>query len=125
MIPDGAPGLLYRPRAAQIDRNGDSVVGGQVVRPTSPGTYIGPLKGILMGGPSASTALQRGEYSDTTGKFGIPLANPYRVQYDDRIVIGDATWRVTSRPDWDFPNSMSGTKPTYAWVAVEETGSGR
>lgn len=122
MIPRGAHGLLYRP-TQKVNRNGDPVdANGNVIRPDSPGTYIGPLLGILVGGPSASPSLARGENADTTGKFGIPTANPYKVQYHDQIVMDDGvTYRITSRPDWDYPNSMSGTPPAYAWVSVEAT----
>ena len=75
---------------------------------------LGELYGILLGGPSASTSLQRGEFGDTTGKFGIPTQNQYKVRFDDRIVIGDVTYKVTERPDWDYPNSMTGTPPPPA-----------
>jgi len=123
MIPRGATGLLYRPFAAtKVNRNGDPIdANGNVIRPESPGTYIGTLQGILIGGPSASPSLARGDNADTSGKFGIPTGNPYKVQYNDRIVIDDVTWKVTDRPDWNYPNSMSGTPPAYAWVSVEAT----
>lgn len=131
MMPRGAKGLLYRPFASasgqrRYDRNGDPIDSdGNVVRATSPGTFIGELRGILMGGPSASANMrERGEDADTTGKFGIPLANQTPVKFNDRIVIGEETYKVTSRPDWAYPNSITGTKPTYAWVSVEATTSG-
>lgn len=126
MIPRGATGLLYRPYQVNFDRNGDPVdADGNVTRQESPDTFVGTLYGILTGGPSASTALARGEFSDTTGKFGIPTQNAYKVQFGDRLVIDGITYRVTERPDWDYPNSMSGTPPDYAWVTVEDTTSAR
>jgi hypothetical protein len=124
MIPPGATGLLYRPAAAPggFDRNGDPIdANGDVVRQESPQTFLGTLRGILQGGPSASQNLQRGDFTDTTGKFGIPIANGIKVKYQDRIVIGDTTYQVTSRGDWDYPNGLTGTMPEYAWHTVVAT----
>lgn len=127
MMPRGAEGLLYRPETLTLDRNGDPVSSsGQVVRATSPNTYVGILQGILVGGPAATQSLtRRGDSADTTGKWGIPLANEEVngtwVEQDDYIVIGKVTYRVMSRPDWGYPNTLTTTKPTYCWVQVAAT----
>lgn len=129
MMPMGAEGLLYRPEAAVggLDRHGDPLnVQGQVVRTLSPDTYVGILQGIKVGGPAATESLQRrGESADTTGKWGIPLANKEVngtcVEQDDYIVIGKVTYKVMSRPDWGYPNTITGTLPTYYWVQVAAT----
>lgn len=119
----GATGLLYRPKVLTIDRNGDAVnLLGDVVRPTSPGTFIGTLRGILKGGPAATQSLsRRGESADTTGKFGIPMRCNPRVEENDRIVIGKVTYKVVSRPDWGYRNTITGTRPSMDWVQVAAT----
>lgn len=129
MMPRGAEGLLYRPEsvAGGLDRHGDPITtSGQVVRTLSPDTHVGILQGILVGGPAATTSLQRrGESADTTGKWGIPLenreVNGTWVEQDDYIVIGKVTYKVMSRPDWAYPNTITGGRPTYCWVQVAAT----
>lgn len=128
MMPRGAEGLLYRPEAVAggLDRHGDPVSNGQVVRTLSPDTYVGILQGILVGGPAATQSLQRrGESADTTGKWGIPLENEAVngtwVEQDDYIQIGKVTYKVMSRPDWGHANVITGGRPTYCWVQIAAT----
>jgi hypothetical protein len=126
MMPRGATGLLYRPEELTLDRHGDPISDGQVVRATSPETYVGILEGILLGGPAATQSLQRrGESADTTGKWGIPLengpVNNTSVKQDDYIVVGKVTYKVMSRPDWGHQNVITGSRPTYCWVQVAAT----
>lgn len=123
MIRGGVPAQVFRMQPRQYNRNGDPVDShGNVVRATDDGFHVGDLKGVRMGGQSASQALQRrGESSDTSGQIGIPLANTIKVQYDDQLLIDGVRYKVTSRPNWTWPQSMSGTKPEFAWVSVEAT----
>ena len=138
MIPRGRTGQVYR--TPRRDAHGDPVdENGNVIRlrergstlpftpPVSLGsssTYVGEVKGILMGGLSASPSLSRQESSDTTGQIGIPNKNLIKVQFGDRIVIDGVKYKVTSRGRWDYPNSMSGTRPEYHWVSVAGTEDG-
>lgn len=121
MIRSGRPGKVYRAVHGR-NANGDPVdANGKVVRPEASGTYVGDLKGILMGGISASVSMSRQESSDTTGQIGIPNENPVRAQFGDRILIDGQMYKVTSPDRWNYPNSMSSTKPMYTWVNVEAT----
>ena len=123
MTQSGRPGKVYR--TPLRNRNGDPVdADGNVIRVGADGTYVGEVKGILMGGLSASPSLSRQESSDTSGQIGIPNKNLIKVQFGDRIVIDGVKYKVTSRGRWDYPNSMSGTRPEYHWVSVAGTEDG-
>ncbi|QSM01069.1 head-to-tail stopper [Mycobacterium phage Nanosmite] len=118
MIPRGRKGFVYR--APKRNHNGDPVDDdGNVIRVGADGTKLGEVKGILMGGLSASPSMGRQESSNTSGQIGIPNKNVIKVQFGDRIVIDGVKYRVVSTGMWDYPNSMSGTKPEYHWVQVE------
>lgn len=122
MIRTGRPGELFRPSAYSKNAHGDPVdADGKIVRPTDLGLKIGNIEGILMGGLSASPSMSRQESSDTSGQLGIPNNQPLKVGLGDRLVIDGATYKVTSPRRWDYPQSMSGTKPVYHWVSVAAT----
>ena len=121
-MPRGRPGDVYRAVHGR-NKHGDPIDDeGNVVRPEKDGTlFVGEVKGILMGGLSASPGLARQESSNTTGQIGVPNKNAIKVQFGDRIVIDGVKYKVTSPPRWDYENSMSTTRPVYHWVSVEGT----
>ncbi|ASR75871.1 head-tail connector protein [Mycobacterium phage Aziz] len=120
MMPRGRPGRVYR--VPQRNEHGDPIDSdGNVIRVGKLGTELGEVRGIIMGGLSASPSLARQESSNTSGQIGIPNKNLIKVQFGDRIVIDSVVYKVTSAPRWDYENSMSGTKPQYHWVQVDGT----
>lgn len=122
MIRTGRPGELFRPSAYGKNSHGDPVdADGKIVRPTDLGIKVGDIKGILIGGLSASPSMSRQESSNTTGQLGIPNRQPLKVGFGDRLKIDGVTYKVTSPRRWDYPQSMSGTQPVYHWVSVEGT----
>jgi hypothetical protein len=114
-------GTVYR--AATRNAHGDAVDGnGDVVRPVgNADVLVGTITGIIMGGQSVTPSRGRQESSDTTGQIGCPTTEPVTLQFGDRIDIRDVRYKVTSRPEWDYPNSLTGTLPTHYWVWVEAT----
>ncbi|AER26073.1 head-to-tail stopper [Mycobacterium phage Skinny] len=120
MIRGGRTGKVYR--TPQRNAHGDAIdAQGNVIRVGANGTELGEVKGIIMGGLSASPALARGEYSSTESQIGIPNKNAIKVKFGDRILIDGVLYKVVSAPMWDYSNSLSGTKPEYHWVRVEGT----
>lgn len=120
MMPRGATGKVFR---AQFGRNddGDPIdADGNVIRLEDGRANIGNIYGVLMGGPSASPTLGRQETSDTSGQIGIPIyKRNVAVKFGDLLVIDSVRYRVTSRPKWNYPQSMTGTKPAYVWIDVD------
>lgn len=116
----GAVGDVYR--APLRNENGDPVDDdGNVVRSTNSGLKVGTLTGITLGGLSASPSLARQDSSNTSGQIGIDNRNTFKVQLNDRILINGDWYKVVSPPRWDYPNSLSTTKPKCHWVQVEAT----
>lgn len=112
---------VYRTPTRNSD--GDPVdADGKVVRVGAEGTYVGEIKNIMMGGLSASPSRRREESSDTSGQVGIPnVKNQIKVRFGDRLVIDGIVYRVISKPQWDYPHGLTGTKPAYHWVQIEGT----
>jgi hypothetical protein len=125
MMPRGLTGKVYR---AQFGRNddGDPIdADGNVIRIEDGAGYVGDIYGVLMGGPSASPALGRQETSNTSGQIGIPIhKRNVAVQFGDRLIIEDVRYRVVSRPKWNHPQTLTGTKAAYMWVDVDATVDG-
>lgn len=122
MMPRGLPGKVYR---AAFGRNEDGDPLDQDGNVThveeNLGCFVGNLIGILMGGPSASPALARGTTSDTSGQIGIPAKGNPPVKFNDILLIDSVRYKVVSRPEWNFANSMTTTQPTYSWYRVDAT----
>ncbi|QNJ56828.1 head-to-tail stopper [Mycobacterium phage Reindeer] len=120
MIGGGRTGTVFR--TPLRNEHGDAVdEDGKVIRVGANGTELGKVKGIVMGGLSASPSLARGEFSNTAGQIGIPNKNSIKVKFGDRILIDGVLFKVVSAPLWDYANSMSGTGPEFHWVRVEGT----
>lgn len=123
MMPRGASGKVYR---AAFGRNndGDPIDSdGNVVHiEENLGCFIGDILGVLLGGPSASPSMSRQDSSDTSEQIGIPIhpLNPV-VKLGDRLIINSVRFKVISQADWAYANSMTTTKPTYAWYHVDAT----
>lgn len=116
----GLSGVVYR--APKRDRHGDAVdEDGNPVEMTGDGlARVGVVKGIIMGGMSASPSMAQRETSDTTGQIGIPKkGNTVQVKFGDRIDINGVRYRVTSKPEWDYRQYMSGTDFGFYWISVE------
>ena len=108
-------------RAPSRNAHGDAVDGGgNVVRLTDGVALVGSIT-IVMGGMSVTPSRGRQESSDTTGQIGCPTTEAVHLQFGDRIDIGGVRYKVTSRAEWDYPSSLTGTSFGYAWFDVEST----
>lgn len=114
-------GTVYR--ATRRNAHGDAVDGnGNVVRPSgNADVLVGTITGIIMGGQSVAPSRGRQESSDTTGQIGCPTTEAVHLQFGDRIDIAGVRYKVTSRAEWDYPSSLTGTDFGYAWFHVEAT----
>lgn len=109
-------------RAPNRDRHGDPIdlAGNPVDMMDDEGNaYVGEIKRIVMGGLSASPKMARGESSDTRGMIGCPSKASVKLKFGDRVEINDVRYRVISRPEWDYPQSLTGTRFGYYWIDVE------
>lgn len=112
-------------RAPGRNEHGDPVdANGKVVRPTDNGLLVGVIDDVIFGGLSASPALARGEFSDSTGQLGIPNRQKIQLQYGDRLIIDETEYRVVSRPRWNYGSRSMNTKPDYHWVQIDGTTGG-
>jgi hypothetical protein len=108
---------LYRPFAR--DRNGDAVDSdGNVVRVGGPGTRVGDVHGIVVGGPSWRPA--DGGTVDTTGLIGVPTTEPVQPTHGDLLVIDGIRYTVQGPPQW-ATRGLVQTPPRYRWWAVTAT----
>jgi hypothetical protein len=96
--------LVYRPSAAAggLDRNGDPIdSSGDVIRQTSPGTYIGELSGVVLADPDVQSlsrgtdtgtvegnATARGTFASIEALLGAPVGAAITLQHND-IVVSD------------------------------------
>jgi hypothetical protein len=90
---------VYRPDESTVDRHGDPVVDGTVVRQTSPGTYLGELSGVVLADPtvqsletgvdtntSSGGPQARGEAADVQALIGAPVGASITLQHGDIIL---------------------------------------
>jgi hypothetical protein len=96
--------LVYRPDLSAVDRNGDPIdTDGNVIRQTSPSTYIGELTGVVLADPtvqsldtgvdtntSSGGPQARGEAADVQGLIGAPVGAPITLQHGDLLVTDQA-----------------------------------
>lgn len=117
---NGQVGTVFR--APLRDRHGDAIdpEGNPVDMTDEDGNaYVGQIKNIIMGGMSASPSMSREESSDTRGMIGCPRKAAVKLQFGDRIEINSVRYRVVSRPEWDYNQSLTGTDFGYYWVDIE------
>lgn len=106
-----ATARVYRP---QRDWSGD-VIG------TIENYYIGSVENVAMGAASQRPLHQFQEVVSTHGMIGVARLQDSGVivEQGDRLSL-DGTWYAVTGPrEWDFPNVLTGTVPSYYWVAVE------
>lgn len=109
-------------RAPNRDRHGDPVdaEGNPVSMLDEEGNaYLGEIKGIIMGGLSASRNKRGEESADTRGQIGCPIKSSITLRIGDRVEIRGARYAVISNPEWNYPNYLTGTKPSHYWLDVE------
>jgi len=109
-------------RAPNRDRHGDPIdsEGNPVDMLDEDGNaFVGEIKGIIMGGLSASPKMSGEEATDTRGQIGCPTKSSIRIKVGDRIELNGVRYRVISNPEWDYPHYMTGTKPSHYWLDVE------
>lgn len=111
--------LVYRPDESTVDRNGDPIhSSGNVIRQTSPGTYLGTLAGVVLADPevqslargvdtdtASGNAQARGDVADVNALIGAPVGAPITLAHNDIIVtdqgVSYALWgpRTFGRPN--------------------------
>ena len=109
-------------RAPNRDRHGDpiDVDGNPVDMLDEEGNaFVGEIKGIIMGGLSASPTMKGEESTDTRGQIGCPTKSSIVLKVGDRVEINNVRYRVISNPEWNYPSYLTGTKPTHYWLDVE------
>ena len=128
--------LVYRPDVLMVDRNGDPVdAEGQVVRQTSPGTYLGTLTGAVIGDPEIQS-LERGVDTQTAGGnpqsradvasvdalIGAPVGAAITLQHGDIIVTDQAvSYAIWGPRTYGRPNAITGQPvringTSYYWL---------
>lgn len=116
----GQLGLVFR--APYRDRHGDPIDsdGNPVDMLDDDGNaFVGEIRGIIMGGLSASPKMKGEESTDTRGQIGCPTKASITLQVGDRIEINSVRYRVISNPEWNYPSYLTGTKPSHYWLDVE------
>lgn len=103
----------YVYRAPGRNAHGDPVdADGNVVRPTADGLLVGVIKNVMVG------SLAVGDPGQQT--IGIPnVKRQVQVQFGDRLVINGVKYQVDSGQQWNYPHSLTSTRPKYFWVEVE------
>lgn len=111
--------LVYRPDVSAVDRNGDPIdADGNVIRQTSPGTYLGTLAGVVLADPDVQSLSRgvdtqtaggnpqsRGDVASVDALVGSPVGASITLQHGDIIVteqaVSYALWgpRVYGRPN--------------------------
>jgi hypothetical protein len=128
--------LVYRPDVLTIDRNGDVVdANGDVVRQTSPGTYIGTLTGVVIADPSVASlsrgmntntadgnATARGAFASVDALLGCPVGANIKLQQGDYVVTEQGvTYSIFGPRTYGRPNAVTGQPiringTSYYWV---------
>lgn len=126
--------LVYRPTAT-VDRFGDPVdADGNVMRPESPGTYLGTISGVVFGdlsveslsrgvdtSTSSGNATSRGDYAMTDGLIGFPRDAPITVQARDVIVLPERgnRYQLLGPHQWRSANLFTGRVNRYYWLRAQ------
>jgi hypothetical protein len=127
--------FVYRPDESTVDRHGDPVVDGSVVRQTSPGTYLGTLAGVVLADPTvqsldtgvdtntASGGPQaRGQAADVQALIGAPVGVSITLQHNDIIItdqgVSYALWgpRTYGRPNVITGQPVKVNGVCYYWL---------
>lgn len=92
--------FVYRPDASTLDRNGDPIdADGNVIRQTSPGTYVGELAGVVLADPdvqslsrgvdtntASGNAQARGAVASVDALVGAPVGASITLRHGDILV---------------------------------------
>jgi hypothetical protein len=115
--------LVYRPDVSAVDRNGDPIdADGNVIRPTSPGTYLGTLAGVVLADPevqslsrgvdtntASGNAQARGAVADVDALVGAPVGALITLQHNDIIVTdGGVSYALWGPRTYGRPNVITG-----------------
>lgn len=128
--------FVYRPDESTVDRNGDPVDSdGNVIRQTSPGTYLGTLAGVVLADPevqslargvdtdtASGNAQARGDVADVNALIGAPVGASITLQHNDIIVtdqgVSYALWgpRTYGRPNVITGQPVKVNGVAYYWL---------
>jgi hypothetical protein len=86
-------------------------------------SYIGDVTGVIVGGANPQDLARFPNVVSTEGQLGIPWEqySDIAVQQHDRLMINGTLCAVTSDRQWTGENVLTGTQPSYYWIAVEST----
>lgn len=125
--------LVYRPTAT-VNKFGDPVdADGNVVRPESPGTYLGTIAGVVFGdlsveslsrgvdtNTSAGNATSRGDFAMTDGLIGFARNAAITVQARDVIVLPEGNrYQLLGPHQWKTSNLFTGRPNRYYWMRAQ------
>ena len=115
--------LVYRPDKSAVDRNGDPIGGsGNLIRQTSPGTYLGTLAGVVLADPevqslsrgvdtdtASGNAQARGAVADVDALIGAPVGASIVLQHNDIVVTDQGVSYALFGPrTYGRPNVITG-----------------
>ena len=126
--------LVYRPDVT-VNPFGDPVdADGNVIRPESPGTYLGTITGVVFGdlsveslsrgvdtNTSSGNATSRGDFAMTDGLIGFPRNASITVQARDVIVEGEIgkRYQLLGPHQWKTSNLFTGRPNRYYWLRAQ------
>jgi hypothetical protein len=124
--------LVYRPDVLGFDRNGDAVdADGNVIRATSPGTYLGTINSVVFGeqsvqslrilaDPASGSVTDRaGAIASSEGLIGFPVTAEIVVQHGDIILSQGVYFALVGPRLFGEPNALTGTVMGWYWVRGE------
>jgi hypothetical protein len=128
--------LVYRPDKSAVDRNGDPIdSNGNVIRQTSPGTYLGTLAGVVLADPAVQSLSRgidtntasgnpqaRADVASADALVGAPVGASITLQHSDIIVtdqgVSYALWgpRTYGRPNVITGQPVKVNGVSYFWL---------
>jgi hypothetical protein len=128
--------LVYRPDKSALDRNGDPVdADGNVIRQTSPGTYLGTLAGVVLADPAVQSLSRgvdtntasgnpqaRGDVASVDALIGAPVGASITLTHGDILVtdqgVSYALWgpRTYGRPSVITGSYVTVNGAAYYWL---------
>jgi hypothetical protein len=128
--------LVYRPDLSTLDRNGDPVdADGNVIRQTSPGTYLGTLAGVVLADPAVQSLSRgvdtntasgnpqaRGDVASVDALVGAPVGASITLQHGDILItdqgVSYALWgpRTYGRPNVITGSYVTVNGAAYYWL---------
>ncbi|WP_197381264.1 hypothetical protein [Mycolicibacterium mengxianglii] len=112
-----ATGILYRP-GERKNAHGDAVdADGNVVRVGS-ASEVGPVHGLVIGGPNWQPTSARGDVVDTSGLVGVPVSELVQPRHGDLLVVDGVRYAIKGPPQWSHTSVLTGSRRRYRWWLI-------